>query len=141
MTLDDWTRLAAQLAGLPGGSAAAMPDFFGRLVRDELAPITSDWDYEGWALADGGVLSLRLDDAGAGLRLYHVRPDGETAIAATGEALRQAAHETRTSPLLLLLLAVASGQVDDGRRLKREVPAIDAAAKDLMLMTVCRLCG
>ena len=40
-----------------------------------------------------------------------------------------------------VLLAIAAGQIDDRKRLKRCAPKVDGAAKDLMLMTVCRLCG
>lgn len=141
MTLEDWQKLATQLGNLPGGAAAAMPDFFGQLVSDELAPITSEWDFEGWVLNDGGVLSLRLNDAVDGMRLFVVTHAGEMELARAGNELLQAARAADVSPLLLLLLAIAAGQVDDRRRLKLEVPKIDAAAKDLMLMTVCRLCG
>jgi hypothetical protein len=42
---------------------------------------------------------------------------------------------------VLALLAIAAGDVDDGRRLKRRLPGLDGAARDLMLMTLCRLCG
>ena len=44
-------------------------------------------------------------------------------------------------PLPLTLVAIALGEVNDGRRLKKALPRLDGAAKDLMLMTVCRLCG
>lgn len=141
MNEEGWKKLAEQLGQLPGGASAAIPDFFGGLVTDELAPVTSDWDYDGWLLRDGNVLSLRLNDAVDGLRLFHVTPEGEMEIARTGNELLQVARETGVSALLLLLVAIASGQVDDRRRLKIELPGIDAAAKDLMLMTVCRLCG
>ncbi len=152
MNREDWLKLADQLATLPGGAAAAVPDFFANLVRDELAPITSEWDYDGWVLMDGGVLSLRINDAIDGMRLFLVRPgDGhgpdlayasdELAIARAGSELLEVSRERGVPALILFLLAIASGQIDDGRRLKVEVPKIDAAAKDLMLMTVCRLCG
>ncbi|MBK6743276.1 MAG: hypothetical protein IPG66_09980 [Hydrogenophilales bacterium] len=141
MNKEDWDKLADQLAALPGGAVAALPDFFGNLVSDELAPITSDWDYDGWVLKDEGMLSLRLNDAVDGMRLFYVTEEGELGIARAGNELLQVAREKNVSALILLLVAIATGQVDDGRRLKVELPKIDAAAKDLMLMTVCRLCG
>lgn len=141
MNREDWEKLADQLATLPGGAAAAQPDFFGNLVSDELAPVTSDWDYDGWVLKDGGILSLRLNDAVDGMRLFIVRPDDEMAIARAGKELLDVARAKSVPAIILFLLAIASGQIDDGRRLKVELPRIDAAAKDLMLMTVCRLCG
>lgn len=137
----DWEQLADQLATLPGGAAAALPDFFGTLVSDELAPITSDWDYDGWVLKAGGILSLRINDAVDGMRLFYVTPDDELGIARAGSELLHVAREKQVPAIVLMLLAIATGQVDDGRRLKVELPRIDAAAKDLMLMTVCRLCG
>jgi hypothetical protein len=141
MNREDWEKLAGQLATLPGGAAAAQPDFFGSLVSDELAPITSDWDYDGWVLKAGGILSLRINDAVDGMRLFYVTPGDELGIARAGKELIDVAREQRVSAMILMLLAIAAGQIDDGRRLKVELPKIDAAAKDLMLMTVCRLCG
>jgi hypothetical protein len=141
MNKEDWDKLADQLATLPGGAVAALPDFFGNLVSDELAPITSDWDYDGWVLKDEGMLSLRINDAVDGMRLFYVTRDDELGIARAGTELLRTAQEKQVSALLLILLAIAAGQVDDGRRLKMVLPKLDAAAKDLMLMTVCRLCG
>jgi hypothetical protein len=141
MLREDWEKLAEQLASLPGGAAAAVPDFFSTLVSDELAPITSDWDYDGWVLKAGGILSLRINDAVDGMRLFYVTPGDELGIARAGSELLQVAREKQVSVIVLMLLAIATGQIDDGRRLKVELPRIDAAAKDLMLMTVCRLCG
>lgn len=141
MTPEDWLKLARQLHTLPGGAAAALPDFFAGCVTDELAPVTSDWDFEGWVLTDGSVLSLRLNDAVDGMQLFHVAGEEEVRIARTGNVLLEGARQGGVSPLLLLLLAIATGEVDDGRRLKVAAPRVDAAAKDLMLMTVCRLCG
>lgn len=141
MTAEDWAKLVEQLGYIPGGAAKAEPDFFGHLVLDELAPITSEWDFETWPLKDGGLLSLRLHEGVEGLRLYYIGHDDEIAIAHAGNELMTAARAGGVSPLLLLLLAIATGQVDDRRRLKQYAPKIDGAAKDLMLMSVCRLCG
>ncbi len=75
------------------------------------------------------------------MRLFYVTEESELGIARAGNELLLVAREKNVSALILLLVAIATGQVDDGRRLKVELPKIDAAAKDLMLMTVCRLCG
>lgn len=142
MTADDWTKLISQLNTLPGGAAKAEPDFFGHLVTDELAPVTSEWDYDGWLLKDGRVLSLRLDETQQGmLRLFVVDPEEEHFIAKTGDILLETARSHGVSTVILFLLALATGQIDDNKRLKIHAPKIDGAAKDLMLMTVCRLCG
>jgi hypothetical protein len=141
MTPEDWAKLIEQLGYLPGGAASAEPEYFGSLVQDELAPLSSEWDYEGWLLKDGSLLTLRLHEGVEGMRLYHVTPEDELAIAHAGKELLDAARTGDVSPLLLMLLAIATGQVDDRNRLKRVAPKVDAAAKDLMLMSVCRLCG
>ena len=141
MTAADWEKLIDQLNGIPGGSARAEPDFFAHLIVDELAPTTSEWDFDGWLLRDGRVLSLRLDEAQDGLRLFVVDPAEAHFIARTGNALLDAARARQVSPLILFLLALAAGQIDDNKRLKLHAAMIDAAAKDLMLMSVCRLCG
>ena len=141
MTHDDWTHLASQLRLIPGGAERAEPDFFGTLISDGLAPTTSEWDFEGWLLMDGRVLSLRLDEAQEGMRLFVVDPEEDHFIARTGNELLACARAESVSPLILFLLAVATGQIDDNKRLKLHAPRIDAAAKDLMLMSVCRLCG
>lgn len=141
MTAEDWARLIEQLGNIPGGAVKAEPDFFGHLLLDELAPTTSEWDFESWFLKDGRVLSLRLHDAMAGMRLFVVDPEGDHYITQTDDALLSAARAGGISPLLLMLLAIATGQVDDNKRLKLHADKIDAAAKDLMLMSVCRLCG
>jgi hypothetical protein len=141
MTAEDWAKLIEQLSALPGGAAAAEPDFFGSLIQNELAPTTSEWDFESWLLKDGRVLSLQLDDSQEGMRLFVVDPEEAHYIIRTGGTLLPAARTGGVSPLILMLLAIATGQIDDNKRLKLHAPKIDLAAKDLMLMTVCRLCG
>jgi hypothetical protein len=142
MTAEDWSRLIEQLGALPGGAARAAPDFFGSFVTGEPAPTTSEWDFDGWMLKDGRALILRLDEAGHGsMRLFLVDPTEQHFIAETGDALLEAARASGVSAVVLFLLALAAGQIDDSKRLKVRAPKIDGAAKDLMLMTVCRLCG
>jgi hypothetical protein len=141
MTAEDWFKLIEQLRLIPGGAEKAEPDFFGHLITDDLAPVTSEWDFEGWLLKDGRVVMLRLDEAQEGMRLFVVDPQEDHFIARTGNELLTSAREADVSPLVLMLLAIATGQVDDNKRLKIHAPKVDAAAKDLMLMSVCRLCG
>lgn len=141
MTNEDWAKLIGQLDSIPGGACKAEADFFGHLINDELAPITSEWDFEGWSLKDGRILSLRIDEAQEGMRLFVVDPDESHFIARTGNAMLSCAREHAVSPLIIMLLAIATAQIDDNKRLKLHAPKLDAAAKDLMLMSVCRLCG
>jgi len=123
--LDPYQELVWQLGRLPGGAAAAIPDFFASLLA---APPESSR----WGFLVGGALEL---DAAGDLR------HGETLITHFPAELLAAAEAAAMSPILLGLLALATGQIDGDRRLKALLPKVDAAAKDLMLMTVCRLCG
>lgn len=123
--LDPYQELVWQLNRLPGGAAAAIPDFFGRLLAS--APQADNWRF-----IEGGALDLHPD---GGLR------HGDTLIAEFPAELLAAAEAAGLPGILLGLLALATGQIDGDRRLKAVLPKVDAAAKDLMLMTVCRLCG
>lgn len=123
--LDPYQELAWQLRRLPGGAAAAIPDFFGSLLA--AAPQADCWQFH-----EGGALRLE-----AGGRLLH----GEEGIAQFPAELFAAAEDASIPAMILGLLALATGQIDGDRRLKAVLPKVDAAAKDLMLMTVCRLCG
>lgn len=123
--LDPYQELVWQLNRLPGGAAAAIPDFFGSLLAE--APQAARWQF-----VQGGALELHSDGS-----LCH----GDRRIAEFPEALLSAAAATAIPAILLGLLALATGLVDGDRRLKAVLPKVDAAAKDLMLMTVCRLCG
>lgn len=123
--LDPYQELAWQVGRLPGGMTAATADFFGALLA--VPPTSACWHFK-----EGG--SLELDEDGV---LRH----GETRIAQLPADLIAAAEAVGLTPILLGLLALATGQIDGDRRLKAALPKVDAAAKDLMLMTVCRLCG
>lgn len=123
--LDPYQELVWQLNRLPGGATAAIPDFFANLLA---AAPASDL----WQLREGGRLELQADGA-----LRH----GDTLITHLPPALLSAAETDAIPPIVLGLLALASGEIDGDRRLKAALPQVDAAAKDLMLMTVCRLCG
>lgn len=140
MAAPDYAEYLDQLARLPGGPAAALRDYLGPCLagpeqRDDLGLPT-------WPLAEGDCLCLRSVPEGGGLRLLHISAGQTTEIARFGEDLLTAAkHHPHVSPLVLALLAIAAGDVDDGRRLRQHLPRLDSAAKELMLMTLCRLCG
>jgi hypothetical protein len=124
-----------QLERLPGGPAAAVPDFFG----PQLAPDPAATAPDSFRLKDGGTLRLEPDG-----RLVHDAADADQLIVQLSPEQLDAIHALATPamPLLpLTLVAIALGAVDDGRRLKKALPRVDGAARDLMLMTVCRLCG
>ena len=132
MSRSTYEELVWQLGRLPGGMEAAIPDFFGPLLAD---PIHIEPGLETWPLHDG----VRLELAGDVLNVH--AQGNTTPIATLPPALLDEAHKSNLSPLLLGLLALATGDVDGDRTLKKLLPRVDGAAKDLMLMTVCRLCG
>lgn len=133
MSRKTWEDLAWQLTRLPGGAEAAIPDFFGSLLATPPA-----WVYgmESWTLRDG--VELRQTPEGV---LHKRDEEGDTHLADAPAELIEVAREKGLSPLLLTLLGLATGDLPGDRRLKALLPKVDGAAKDLMLMTVCRLCG
>ncbi|HNQ04954.1 MAG TPA: hypothetical protein PKH69_10110 [Thiobacillaceae bacterium] len=132
MGRDPYAELVWQLGRLPGGMAAAVPDFFGSLLS---RPPETTVEGERWSLREGASLELQ------GRQLRTRLGDASDALATLPQALLDTAAQAGISPLLLGLLALASGDVEGDRALKRHLPRVDAAARDLMLMTVCRLCG
>jgi hypothetical protein len=149
--IEDFIR---QLERLPGGPDAALPDFFGHLLAGSPTATLPDGIVpppggviECWTLVEIGALCLCRTPGPGGASLVHLSGSAVHEIAGLDGAglsiLEQAAATAggTGSPLLLALVAIAMGQVDDGRRLKKALPRIDGAARDLMLMTVCRLCG
>ena len=145
--LEDLQELVWQLHRLPGGAEAAIPDFFGPLLAGPPTYAADPGMIEAWPLLEGGQLGLQ--HAPDGLRLVHLDAAGVHALAELPAELLAAARQTAddssspftVSPLVLALMAIAAGRVEDDRRLKRALPRVDGAARDLMLMTVCRLCG
>ncbi|MGQ9686533.1 MAG: hypothetical protein ACUVT2_09555 [Thiobacillaceae bacterium] len=140
----DYTGYLEQLARLPGGPAAAVTDFLAPWLAD--AATAADPASNCWQLKQGDRLCLAALSATSALLLTYVQDTQSVEIARFGRALSEAvkrapAGKPAVSPLVLALLAIAAGDVDDGRLLKRHLPGLDAAAKDLMLMTLCRLCG
>lgn len=142
MASPDYAEYLDQLARLPGGTAAALADFLGPCLAGPEQ--VSDQGLPCWPLEEGGRLCLNRQTEAQGLRLVHEDAGRRVEIAHFGRDLLDAATqnaERAVSPMVLALLAIAAGDVDDGRRLKRHLPRLDAAARDLMLMSLCRLCG
>lgn len=145
--LEKLQEMVWQLQRLPGGAAAAIPDFFAPLMAGPEE--RSEQSLTCWPLREGGSICLGPAAGGSALLLDYRVPAQTQAIAELpADLLRAARHDAddpaspyAVSPLVLGLLAIAAGDIDDGLRLKRLLPKVDAAAKDLMLMTVCRLCG
>jgi hypothetical protein len=137
----DFADYLEQLARLPGGPAAAVRDFLGPWLSGPEVP--SEQGLPCWPLREGGRLCLRPAHDAPALLLVHETDGAAAEIARFGRDLIDAAGgpEAAASPLVLALLAIAAGDVDDARRLKRRLPGLDGAARDLMLMTLCRLCG
>jgi len=132
MSRSTYEELVWQLGRLPGGMEAAIPDFFGPLLAK---PPETTAQGEVWHLQGDARLELRDGQV-------NVHVAGETtAIAPLPQALLDEAGKAQISPMLLGLLALATGDVAGDRLLKKLLPRVDGAAKDLMLMTVCRLCG
>jgi len=124
-----------QLERLPGGPAAAVPDFFAPWLAADPDAGASDR----FLLRAGGELRLEADG-----RLVHGQDDAQTLIVHLDRDQSDLIRSLATPampPLPLALVAIALGALDDGRRLKKAAPKLDGAARDLMLMTVCRLCG
>lgn len=140
MGAPDYAEYVRQLARLPGGPAAALADFLGPWLAGPEQE--GDQGLPCWPIKTGGRLCLHRQTEGRGLLLLHEDAGQGVEIARYGEDLLEAvAQERAVSPMVLALLAIATGDVDDGLRLKRHLPALDGAARDLMLMTLCRLCG
>jgi len=132
MSRSTYEELVWQLGRLPGGMDAAIPDFFGQLLAKPPESIAGG---EIWHLQEDAQLELRDGRISA-----HIA--GQTTdITALPQALLDEAGKAQISPMLLGLLALATGDVAGDRLLKKLLPRVDGAAKDLMLMTVCRLCG
>jgi hypothetical protein len=125
---EHYRDLAGQLAAMPGGVGNLREAFFGAQTLAEQGGA--------WALAAGGWLVLDSAE-----RLLWRREGGEEMLLAYPPGLLAAAREFAVPPLGLALLVQAMGSVDDGGRLKRLLPDLSRAAKGLLLIAACRLCG
>lgn len=148
--LEHYRDLADQLATLPGGPADLRGDYFGTVTLPE-APADGEARLksalgenaslaEAWALAGGGLLVLAESPDG-GVRLVWLRDGVAETLLDYPPGLAATAREYGIPPLGLALLVQAMGTADDEGRLRRRLPAVDRAAKGLLLIASCRLCG
>lgn len=154
--------LVAQLQQVPGGPSALLTDYFAKAVKEnltDLAPVQEGLCAalgrdvsvtDAWALNGGGTLCLAvLPESGAQLVLLHEDQRSATPILDLPDALIKAARiepenpdsDYQVSPLVLALLAIVMGGIDDRKRLVQVVPEVDYCAKGLLLIASCRLCG
>jgi hypothetical protein len=154
--------LVAQLQQVPGGPSALLKDYFTKAVKEsltDLAPVQERLCAvlgrevlvaDAWALNGGGTLCLAiLPEDGAQVVLLHENQRSATLILDLPDALIKAARvepesltsEYQVSPLVLVLLAIAMGGIDDKKRVVQVVPEVDYCAKGLLLIASCRLCG
>lgn len=154
--------LVAQLQQVPGGSSALLGDYFARAVKENLTSLAAMQAKLGnalarevgvtdaWLLHDDSMLCLAVLPGGAA-QLVVLHADLKTAVpildlpAALISAARNepenAASEYLVSPLVLALLAIVMGGIDDNKRLAQIVPDVNYCAKGLLLIASCRLCG
>ncbi len=149
--LEHYRDLADQLATMPGGPADLRGDYFGAVTLPD-APADAEARLkaalgeghslaEAWPLAAGGLLAL-VESSDGGAKLVWLNEDGSAEpVLDYLLGLGEAAREYRVPPLGLALLVQAMGTADDGGRLRRLLPAVDKAAKGLLLIASCRLCG
>lgn len=148
--LEHYRDLADQLATMPGGPANLRADYFATVTvsdipsggEERVKAAFGDGIVlaEAWGLAAGGLLALAELPDGNG-RLVWLKDGGAESILDYPPGLAATAGEYGIPPLGLALLVQAMGTADDGGRLRRLLPAVDKAAKGLLLIASCRLCG
>ena len=148
--LEHYRDLADQLATMPGGPAHLRADYFGAVTLPEAPADAGAWPKaapgenhvlaEAWALVAGGLLAL-AETADGAAQLVWLKDGGIDAILDYPPGLTETAREYNVPPLGLALLVQAMGTADDEGRLRRLLPTVDKAAKGLLLIASCRLCG
>lgn len=154
--------LVAQLQQVPGGPSALLADYFTKAVKENLADLAPVQGMlcaalgrevlvaDAWALNGGGTLCLAvLAEGGAQLVLLHedqrsaapILDLPDELIKAARVELENLASAYQVSPLVLALLAIVMGGIDDKKRLAQVVPEVNYCAKGLLLIASCRLCG
>ena len=154
--------LVAQLQQVPGGPPALLADYFAKAVKENLTELEPAQEIlctalerevvvtDAWVLNAGGTLCLVvLPDGGAQLVLLHDDQRTATPILDLPDELIKAARVEpenlastyQISPLVLTLLAIAMGGIDDKKRLVQVAPEVNYCAKGLLLIASCRLCG
>jgi hypothetical protein len=149
--LEHYRDLADQLATMPGGPADLRGDYFGAVAlpdapADAAAQLKAALGEghvpaEAWALASGGLLALAESGDGNAQLVWLTDGGAAEVILDYPPGLAETAREYGIPPLGLALLVQAMGSADDGGRLRRLLPAVDKAAKGLLLIASCRLCG
>lgn len=147
--IEHYRDLADQLATMPGGPDNLRADYFGAVTLADVPPgaerlkgaLGEEYALaEAWALVSGGLLAVAEGPEGSA-RLAWLNADGAEPILDYPAGLVETAREYRVPPLGLALLVQAMGTADDDGRLRRLLPAVDKAAKGLLLIASCRLCG
>lgn len=154
--------LVVQLQQVPGGPSALLADYFTKAVKANLTGLAAVQEMlcvalgrevlvaDGWALNAGGTLCLAvLPEGGAQLVLLHEDHRTATLILDLPDELVKAARVEsenlasayQVSPLVLALLAIVMGGIDDKKHLAQVVPEVNYCAKGLLLIASCRLCG
>ena len=153
--------LVDQLNQVPGGPAVLLKDYFAKAVREPVGDLAAVQEQlrklsgeavelkDAWLLLDGAVLCLTQLKNRAQLVLQHddatkLTPVIDLPVVLLQAALRNPEDATsgyQVSPLVLSLLAIAMGGVDDKKQLAKVVPQVDYCAKGLLLIASCRLCG
>lgn len=126
----DLDELSQQLLTLPGGGPAAiLRDYFSATAH----PMEHHFsELERWSLIEGGHLSLEV----SGTLVFYPATGASQIIAS--HAL---ARSLGLSPLALMLTAIVGGTIDGDAVLKQTAPKVRLAAKELLLVASCRLCG
>lgn len=140
--LEYYRDLAQQLVAMPGGHTKLREAYFGSLTLPVRIPadlLLSRRIIEGWMLHEDGVLALASGEHNDASLIW-LSKDGEEILACFSSELQKAAREYAVTPLGLALLVLAMGGADDSR-LKKLLPALHKASKELLLIAVCRLCG
>ena len=154
--------LVAQLQQIPGGPSALLADYFAKAVKESLTELEAVQQMlctalgrevivaDAWALNAGGALCVAVvPEGGVQLALLHDDQRSATPILDLPDELIKAAQvdsenlagDYQVSPLVLSLLAIAMGGIDDKKRLARVAPEVSYCAKGLLLIASCRLCG
>lgn len=163
MTMFEYFKdLVDQLKQVPGGPSVLRADYFAKAVRESVAalvPLEATLGSvlgqtvrvaDAWLLNDGGTLCLvSFPEDKARLVLLHADRQTVTPIVdIPGSLLKAALAEPenpaagyQVSPMILTMLAIAMGGIDDRKQLSRVAPEVDYCAKGLLLIASCRLCG
>lgn len=134
----DWEALIQQLQTLPGsGPAGIQADFFGHCATPSQAHVA---ERERWQIHAGGEISLEGGTVDAPITLVWYAAEGPNQVLCKLEQLPTPAG---LSPLATLLAGITGGLLGNATdaQLKTLAPKLRLAAKELLLVASCRLCG